>query len=63
MIRKSNRITTLLLNSKKELSNHAYAIRLIALGRNNFPFAGSIDVSQSAAIINSQLATCKLHEG
>jgi transposase len=37
-------------------------IRPIALGRNNFLFAGSHDAAQNAAIIYSLLATCKLHE-
>jgi len=38
------------------------AIRPIALGRNNFLFAGSHDAAQNAAIMYSLLATCKLHE-
>jgi hypothetical protein len=38
------------------------AIRPIALGRNNFLFAGSYNAAQNAAIIYSLLATCKLHE-
>ncbi|MET3884670.1 hypothetical protein ABIE54_003559 [Chitinophagaceae bacterium OAS944] len=38
------------------------AIRPIALGRNNFLFAGSHDAAQNAAIIYSLLATCKLHD-
>lgn len=38
------------------------AIRPIALGRNNFLFAGSHDAAQNAAVIYSLLATCKLHE-
>jgi transposase len=38
------------------------AIRPIALGRNNFLFAGSHDAAQNAAMIYSLLATCKLHE-
>ena len=37
-------------------------IRPIALGRNNYLFAGSHDAAQNAAIIYSLLATCKLHE-
>lgn len=38
------------------------SIRPIALGRNNYLFAGSHDAAQNAAIIYSLLATCKLHE-
>jgi transposase len=38
------------------------AIRPIALGRNNFLFAGSHDAAQNAAIIYSLIATCKLHD-
>lgn len=37
-------------------------IRPIALGRNNYLFAGSHDAAQNAAIIYSLFATCKLHE-
>jgi transposase/uncharacterized membrane protein required for colicin V production len=37
-------------------------IRPIALGRNNYMFAGSHDAAQNAAIIYSLLATCKLHD-
>jgi transposase len=37
-------------------------IRPIALGRNNYLFAGSHEAAQNAAIIYSLLATCKLHE-
>ena len=37
-------------------------IRPIALGRNNYMFAGSHDAAQNAAIIYSLLATCKLDE-
>jgi len=36
-------------------------IRPIALGRNNYLFAGSHDAAQNAAMIYSLLATCKLH--
>jgi transposase len=36
-------------------------IRPIALGRNNYLFAGSHDAAQNAAIIYSLFATCKLH--
>ena len=38
------------------------AIRPIALGRNNYLFAGSHDAAQNAAIIYSLFATCKLHD-
>ena len=38
------------------------SIRPIALGRNNYLFAGSHDAAQNAAIIYSLFATCKLHE-
>lgn len=38
------------------------SIRPIALGRNNYLFAGSHDAAQNAAIIYSLLATCKLHD-
>jgi transposase len=38
------------------------SIRPIALGRNNYMFAGSHDAAQNAAIIYSLFATCKLHE-
>lgn len=37
-------------------------IRPIALGRNNYMFAGSHDAAQNAAIIYSLFATCKLHD-
>ena len=37
-------------------------IRPIALGRNNYLFAGSHDAAQNAAIIYSLFATCKLHD-
>jgi len=37
-------------------------IRPIALGRNNYLFAGSHDAAQNAAIIYSLIATCKLHD-
>ena len=37
-------------------------IRPIALGRNNYLFAGSHEAAQHAAIIYSLLATCRLHE-
>ncbi len=37
-------------------------IRPIALGRNNYMFAGSHEAAQNAAIIYSLFATCKLHE-
>lgn len=37
------------------------AIRPIALGRNNYLFAGSHQAAQNAAMIYSLLATCKLH--
>lgn len=37
-------------------------IRPIALGRNNYLFAGSYDAAQNAAIIYSLMATCKLHD-
>jgi transposase len=38
------------------------AIRPIALGRNNYLFAGSHQAAQNAAMIYSLLATCKLHQ-
>jgi transposase len=38
------------------------SIRPIALGRNNYLFAGSHDAAQNAAIIYSFFATCKLHD-
>lgn len=38
------------------------SIRPIALGRNNYLFAGSHDAAQNAAIIYSLFATCKLHD-
>ncbi len=38
------------------------SIRPIALGRNNYMFAGSHEAAQNAAIIYSLFATCKLHE-
>lgn len=38
------------------------SIRPIALGRNNYLFAGSHDAAQKAAIIYSLFATCKLHD-
>jgi transposase len=38
------------------------SIRPIALGRNNYMFAGSHDAAQNAAIIYSLFATCKLHD-
>jgi len=37
-------------------------IRPMALGRNNYMFAGSHEAAQNAAIIYSLIATCKLHE-
>lgn len=37
-------------------------IRPIALGRNNYLFAGSHDAAQNSAIIYSLIATCKLHD-
>jgi len=37
-------------------------IRPIAVGRNNYLFAGSHDAAQNAAIIYSLIATCKLHD-
>jgi transposase len=37
-------------------------IRPIALGRNNYLFAGSHEAAQNAAIIYSLIATCKLHD-
>jgi transposase len=38
------------------------SIRPIALGRNNYLFAGSHDAAQNAAIIYSLFATCRLHD-
>ena len=38
------------------------SIRPIALGRNNYLFAGSHAAAQNAAIIYSLFATCKLHD-
>jgi transposase len=38
------------------------SIRPIALGRNNYLFAGSHGAAQNAAIIYSLFATCKLHD-
>lgn len=38
------------------------SIRPIALGRNNYLFAGSHEAAQNAAIIYSLFATCKLHD-
>ena len=37
------------------------SIRPVALGRKNYLFAGSHEVTQQAAVIYSILATCKLH--
>lgn len=37
------------------------AIRPVAVGRNNYLFAGSHEAAQRAAMIYSLLATCKLH--
>jgi transposase len=44
------------------LLNCQNSIRPIALGRNNYLFAGSHDAAQNAAMIYSLFATCKLHD-
>ncbi len=53
-----------------EIDNNLYGdvispentIRPVALGRKNYPFAGSHEATERAAVVYSLLSTCKRHE-
>jgi transposase len=57
-----DKLTFFLENGRVELSNNwiENVIRLLALGRKNFMFAGSVEGAHNLAIVYSVMATCKL---
>jgi transposase len=57
-------LTVFLDDPKISLDNNASerALRILALGRHNFLFVGHDEAGQNLAILQSLMATCKLHE-
>lgn len=58
-----NRLTRYVYNGQVEIDNNLIenSIRLVALGRKNYLFAGSHEAAQQAAMIYSFLGTCKIN--
>lgn len=58
-----NRLTRYIDNGQVEIDNNLIenSIRIVALGRKNYLFAGSHEAAQQAAMIYSFLGTCKIN--
>lgn len=58
------RLRRFLKNPKLALDNNyaERALRIIALGRKNFLFAGSSEHAQNLAVVQSIVSTCQLHD-
>jgi transposase len=57
-------LTAFLDDPKISLDNNVSerALRILALGRHNFLFVGHDEAGQNLAILQSLVATCKLHD-